>query len=985
MKRRTSTLWVLMAIVTSLFFTTNGLAQNISGPTEGILPFETAAGGTYDSINLANLSINIHAPIRSKAGLMPFSYTFSANEPTVALTGSPGSQYSGPTGLLGMRVGSTMHVNGGCHIWARFNITDSMGNKSTFPNNPTVTDCPGGQTDSDVTTDGTNIGISIDASSGNPVVTLTDNRSGYHTTTSGVSDANGNMITAAGNPYNGGYTVAYTDTLNQPVLTATIPYPVTGTYWTWNDSLGVQQKASQTVTQNLYWGTNFCGTSYTLNLPTTIVSGLTFADRSTLSIGFETASGMTNPQGGPYYTGRFTSLTVPAGATIQYQYSGGGAGGINCTDYTPNTMKRITPDGTWTYVHTPPPGGGSIVSTTVVTDPLLNETDYTFQGQYETLRKIYFGSGTTKTLIKTVQTCYNGSCTNNILLPITEVDSYTTLAGQTVATRVQALFNALDLPTQVNYYSNSTTLVKSVIIAYGSWSNSSGSCATVASVGGRVCYSQVWDETGTPTMVSNTRNTYDTSGNLTSVAVWTGTQYLTTSVVNNTNGTPNTITSPLGLVSTFGYSCNNGLQSSISYNVAVGGSNLSTGAVQDCNGAAPTGTSDMNGQGQTIGYGDDPFYRPVSVTDALGNQTITQYGAAATVVTTTYPTSNSATNVSTSYADTLGRPFNSQTKDGTTYDTQTLYRNWTGAYFNTQSTMPCSEPSQTPCPSTSSVTTNFDVLGRTVSSVDANGKTMSYSYYPATVAGNNVVDMLVSMSGKNMQYEYDALGRLLSVCEVSTQAGSGACGQANSKSGFVTSYKNNVLGKILQVTQGAQTRASVYDAMGRLTSETNPESGTTTYQWDVASSCTNSTTFLGRLVRTADANGNSTCFTYDLFGRIASKSVTGPNAGATPYTFFVYDAATYSGTAMAYAKGHIAEAYTTTCSTCSPTTDEFFSYNKRSDLTDVWEKTPHSPTAYYHTTTAPYPNGVIASLTVPGGTTNLSWALDGKAQQRNRK
>jgi len=57
----------------------------------------------------------------------------------------------------------------------------------------------------------------------------------------------------------------------------------------------------------------------------------------------------------------------------------------------------------------------------------------------------------------------------------------------------------------------------------------------------------------------------------------------------------------------------------------------------------------------------------------------------------------------------------------------------------------------------------------------------------------------------------------------------------------------------MQVAQGAQTRTYVYDELGRLTSETNPESGTTTYyydSWNASGTCTvNSRSSYGDLVR----------------------------------------------------------------------------------------------------------------------------------------
>src|SRR5207244_2551694 len=49
---------------------------------------------------------------------------------------------------------------------------------------------------------------------------------------------------------------------------------------------------------------------------------------------------------------------------------------------------------------------------------------------------------------------------------------------------------------------------------------------------------------------------------------------------------------------------------------------------------------------------------------------------------------------------------------------------------------------------------------------------------------------------------------------------------------LVTTYTYNVLGKMTQSNQGGQTRTWAFDALGRTTSETLPESGTTTFTYN---------------------------------------------------------------------------------------------------------------------------------------------------------
>ncbi len=93
-----------------------------------------------------------------------------------------------------------------------------------------------------------------------------------------------------------------------------------------------------------------------------------------------------------------------------------------------------------------------------------------------------------------------------------------------------------------------------------------------------------------------------------------------------------------------------------------------------------------------------------------------------------------------------------------------------------------------------------------------------------------------------------------------------------------------------------------FDPLGRLTSETNPESGTTNYTFDRASACSSTGNDVGSMVERsgAMATADVTCYLRDALGRVTSITYpSGQYASVTPAKMFVYDSATVNGAAMA--------------------------------------------------------------------------------------
>ena len=159
----------------------------------------------------------------------------------------------------------------------------------------------------------------------------------------------------------------------------------------------------------------------------------------------------------------------------------------------------------------------------------------------------------------------------------------------------------------------------------------------------------------------------------------------------------------------------------------------------------------------------------------------------------------------------------------------------------------------------------------------------------------------------------------------------------------------------------SQTRTYIYDMLGRLTQEANPETGTTNYFYDSDGTCGTSN---GDLVKRVDAVQNVTCYAYDALHRVTAITYpSGSYSTNTDKKNFVYDVNSASGFTLSNTKGRLAEAYTCPPSGSCTTkkTDLVFSYSARGEVTDTWESTPHS-SGYYHLTASYFPQGGLNDL-----------------------
>ncbi len=762
--------------------------------------------------------------------------------------------------------------------------------------------------------------------------------------------------------------------------------------------------------------TNFpCGIAQYNQTGKSLLNNITLPDGTQYIFTYEATPGYTG-----YVTARLATVTLPTGGIVSYQYTGSN-NGIVCSDGSAAGLTRTLKTGPtdpgviWTYTRSLISGNQWQTSVTTPPDPqnsgsASDNTIIQFQKDsatvstnnfYETQRQTYQGAVSTPNLLQTTVTCYNthtSNCTTTaVSSPITQVAATLQYPNSGKQSETVTSCNGIGLVTSINQYAYGTpspgALIQNTQITYASLSN--GIADHPASV-------LVYD--GSSNLKSKTTYTYDeystyplqtTVGTPNHISV-TGSRGNPTTVKNYTTSTAalaqhfsyfdtGTVYKSYdvnGAVTTYNYpdatsTCGNSFPTSVTLPVT----SLSTSTTWNCFGGVATQTTDVNGQPTNMTYSDPYFWRPAAVQDPALNTTAFNYTPTTTESLMAFNSSNSvAEQLAT--IDGLGRAILNQRQQGfnaSNYDsTQT---NYDALGRPVQVTMPYSGTKGQTTSTAPVMTTAYDALRRPLKTTDAGTGYVSYTYTQNDVlqATGPAPSLPVQENLKQKQLEYDSLGRLVSVCEITTVSPSGACSQSNSANGYLTtySYSSNNTNNQVVVTQNAQssptqTRTYLYDLSGRLVSETNPETGTTTYTFDSASGC--SGTYTGDLVKRVDAKGNSTCHAYDGLHRLTSVSYSGPYS--TPTKNFIYDAATVNGVAMANAKGHLAEAYTGTSG--SKITDLGLVYSVRGEVTEIWESTPNSG-GYYHPTAAYWANGGLETLWM-SGLPSISYGADGEGR-----
>ncbi len=560
--------------------------------------------------------------------------------------------------------------------------------------------------------------------------------------------------------------------------------------------------------------TNFgCLTDYPYSGPAYFPTSVVLADGETYGLSYEGTAGYA-----PDITGRLAKITLPDGGYIQYQYQGT-YNGIVCggNGIVPTLLRTIGDNNghtsTWKYVSAVNFNNGLYTTTTVTeTDPVGNTTTYQFYGEYQTekiVQDVNLG------VLSTTVTCYGGnnssqsgciSPTNltwGAYFPNTQTDVYTTIGSSTSLVETK-----YDTAGPHGYSYGDVLAVKKY--GFGATYPPSGTPAsetdtTYANVNGITCgtvSSYIYDHPcvvttlSSGTIVRQTEFTYSTAGHPTQTSTWvSGSTYLKSQATYNANGTIATATDVNGTtVSTYYYNGTGGCNNLFPTSVTVTGSGLPSGGLTNssqwnCTGGVAAQTTDPNGHVTTYGYVNqsgtaDPLWRLLSTTDPIGNVTWSVYSPGGTLPATEETilanSSTSSVDVLTTF-DGLGRPYLKQTRQSptsTNFDTVVTTYDALGRVSVVG--MPCVAAASTTC-SSSTTTTTYDGLNRPLQVTDGGGGTVSYKYVQ-----NDVLQTVGPTPTFQKQSEYDGLGRLTSVCEITSASGSGSCGQSNAETGFLT-------------------------------------------------------------------------------------------------------------------------------------------------------------------------------------------------------
>lgn len=417
-----------------------------------------------------------------------------------------------------------------------------------------------------------------------------------------------------------------------------------------------------------------------------------------------------------------------------------------------------------------------------------------------------------------------------------------------------------------------------------------------------------------------------------------------------------TVTDPEGNVTSYQYSAT-GLLTGISgpngpiQTVTYGSDGRITSIA---NGSEPptTITTEPGAEQQVV---EDPNGKlsTVYTYDALGDviQKAQTFGGQTLTTTMTYDASGRMTSLTDPAGDTQTWTYDESTGDLLAY-TDASGRTWTFENYTTTG-----HPGTVIGPNGSVyATSTYSSEGLLLSSDVTGEPATSYTYTPEGQAAS-----VTDPAGRTTTYAYNADGFLASESDGAgdttsfTTDASGDVLSVTDPSGDVTRYAYDGSGKMISETDGAGVVYTyTYDNQGHVTSS-GDASGTTTYAYNGA----------GQVTQRKDADGGVTTYAYDADGNLTEEVL--PGGATTTYQYNPLE--------------ELVEAE-------NGSSELNFSYDGAGNLLTQTSCAPqasggacpaNSPTAAEPTATLTYtwdPNGLEASVTGPGGTTNYQYSSD---------
>ena len=371
-----------------------------------------------------------------------------------------------------------------------------------------------------------------------------------------------------------------------------------------------------------------------------------------------------------------------------------------------------------------------------------------------------------------------------------------------------------------------------------------------------------------------------TVGNLTGKSVWDDldNKWITTSSTYDVYGNLATSTDGRGKITQFFYEdLTHAMATRVVVDPQNGTGTQTTTTVYDFATGLMVSTTDPNGQQSTIDYTNqltslpDPFGRPgitktppvnTGGTNQRQRVTMTYLDSARQIIAAAdLNTENDQLIKTRTTADKLGRSIlTEQTEDGINYTISAQ-----NVYLDMGRVTLTSSARRSSANSTDSWTrVTRDSAGRVIEVATFGGAsqpawtgTSGVFTGSVTTVYNANFTTVTDQAGKVRRSMVDGLGRLIRVDEPD---GSNNLGSTSSPV-QPTHYAYDVFGNLLTVTQGAQTRSFSYDSLSRLRTAFNPESGTTSYQYDDN----------GNLIVKTDARGVSLHNSYDSINRITRR------------------------------------------------------------------------------------------------------------------